>query len=128
MTVLHYAGVGLFAEVARIDEEWPRAAGSRNAVVVLSLRSLPDVPSSVAIKALRRWAGRTGGPQRPADRLRRHPGRRAHPRTRRPGRVLGDDGIVPATDELFGALDDAVARAKAWIAAARRRQAHFFAP
>ena len=57
VTVLHYAGVGLFAEVARIDEEWPRAEGSRNAVVVLSLRALPDVPSSVAIKALRRWAG-----------------------------------------------------------------------
>jgi SulP family sulfate permease len=25
--------------------------------VVLSMRTLPDVPSSVAIKALRRWAG-----------------------------------------------------------------------
>ena len=56
VTVLHYAGVGLFAEVARIDEEWPKVEGSTNAVVVLSLRALPDVPSSVAIKALRRWA------------------------------------------------------------------------
>ena len=57
VTVLHYAGVGLFAEVARIDEEWPKVEGSTNAVVVLSMRMLPDVPSSVAIKALRRWAG-----------------------------------------------------------------------
>jgi hypothetical protein len=57
VTVLYYAGVGLFAEVARIDEEWPSVAGTRNAVVVLNLRALPDVPSSVAIKALRRWAG-----------------------------------------------------------------------
>jgi SulP family sulfate permease len=46
-TVLHYAGVGLFAEVARIDEEWPRADGTPNAVVVLSMRALPDVSSSV---------------------------------------------------------------------------------
>ena len=28
VTVLHYAGVGLFAEVARIDEQWPRVDGS----------------------------------------------------------------------------------------------------
>lgn len=28
VTVLHYAGVGLFAEVARIDEEWPKPDGS----------------------------------------------------------------------------------------------------
>ena len=40
VTVLHYAGVGLFAEVARIDEEWPKAEGSTNAVVVLSMRCI----------------------------------------------------------------------------------------
>lgn len=31
--------------------------------------------------------------------------------------VLGADGIVPATDRVFGALDEAVARGRAWIAA-----------
>ena len=95
VTVLHYAGVGLFAEVARIDEEWPKVEGSTNAVVVLSLRALPDVPSSVAIKALRRWAGH----------LEAHGGRlivagvtrRLHPRAGRLEDVLGEDGIVPAT-------------------------------
>ena len=60
VTVLHYAGVGLFAEVARIDEEWPKAQGTTNAVVVLSMRMLPDVPSSVAIKALRRMNREAG--------------------------------------------------------------------
>jgi hypothetical protein len=30
VTVLHYAGVGLFAEVARIDEEWPKVEDSTN--------------------------------------------------------------------------------------------------
>ena len=117
VTVLHYAGVGLFAEVARIDEEWPRAEGSRNAVVVLSIRALPDVPSSVAIKALRRWAGQ----------LEAHNGRLiisgvtpAAARILHRGgldEILGEDGIVPAGDKLFGPLETAVARAKAWIAA-----------
>ncbi|MHA3019813.1 SulP family inorganic anion transporter [Mycobacterium sp. BMJ-28] len=116
VTVLHYAGAGLFAEVARIDEMWPRAEGSRNAVVVLSMRTLPDVPSSVAIKALRRWAaalaahhgrliiaGVTPGAQRILER----------------GGIteeIGADGIVPATDRVFGALDTAVARGRDWIA------------
>ncbi|MET0757958.1 MAG: solute carrier family 23 protein [Mycobacterium sp.] len=117
VTVLHYAGVGLFAEVARIDEEWPRAEGSRNAVVVLSLRALPDVPSSVAIKALRRWAGQ----------LKAHNGRLivsgvtpAAARILQRGgldEILGEDGIVPAGERLFGPLETAVARARAWIAA-----------
>ncbi len=117
VTVLHYAGVGLFAEVARIDEEWPRAEGSRNAVVVLSLRALPDVPSSVAIKALRRWAGQ----------LEAHNGRLivsgvtpAAVRILQRGgldEILGEDGIVPAGDKIFGPMEIAVARARAWIAA-----------
>ncbi len=117
VTVLHYAGVGLFAEVARIDEEWPRAEGSHNAVVVLSIRALPDVPSSVAIKALRRWAGQ----------LTAHNGRLivsgvtpAAARILRRGgldEILGEDGIVPAGEKLFGPLETAVARARAWIAA-----------
>ncbi|KRD19529.1 transporter [Mycobacterium sp. Root265] len=116
VTVLHYAGVGLFAEVARIDEEWPRIDGSRNAVVVLSMRMLPDVPSSVAIKALRRWAaeltanhGRliiAGVTPAVAQVLTR--GGLAE--------VLGPDGIVEGTDEVLGALNTAVARGRDWIA------------
>ena len=116
MTVLHYAGVGLFAEVARIDEEWPKVEGTTNAVVVLSLRTLPDVPSSVAIKALRRWAGEleahggrliVAGVTPAAERILERGG--LHD-------VLGADGIVPATDQVFGALDTAVARGREWIA------------
>lgn len=116
VTVLHYAGVGLFAEVARIDEEWPRIDGTRNAVVVLSMRMLPDVPSSVAIKALRRWAaeltanhGRliiAGVTPAVAQVLTR--GGLAE--------VLGPDGIVEGTDEVLGALNTAVARGRDWIA------------
>ncbi len=86
-----------------------RSRASHNAVVVLSMRMLPDVPSSVAIKALRRWAGE----------LQAHGGRMivagvtpaAERILERGGLddVLGADGIVPATDQVFGALDTAVA-------------------
>ena len=117
VTVLHYAGVGLFAEVPRIDEEWPKVADSRNAVVVLSMAALPDVPSSKVINALTKWA---------TD-LERNGGRliiagvspKAEAVLQRGGIVdlIGDDGIVPATTRVFGAVEDAVARGRQWIAA-----------
>lgn len=116
VTVLFYSGVGLFAEVARIDEKWPRAEGTRNAVVVLSLWALPDVPSSVAIKALRRWS----------DALTSHHGRLfiagVSPQTRAVlerggiGEILGPDGIIEATDRAFEAIEIAVTRGREWIA------------
>ena len=117
VTVLHYAGVGLFAEVPRIDEEWPKVADSRNAVVVLSMAALPDVPSSKVINALTKWA---------TD-LERNGGRliiagvspKAEAVLQRGGIVdlIGDDGIVPATTRVFGAVEDAVERGRQWIAA-----------
>lgn len=116
VTVLHYSGVGLFAEVPRIDEEWPRVADTSNAVVVLSMRMLPDVPSSKVIRALRKWA---------TD-LQAHGGRllvagvspAAEKVLQRGGitDLLGADGVVPATAKVFGALDDAVERGRTWIA------------
>ena len=119
VTVLHYEGVGLFAEVARIDEEWPTISASTNSVIVLSMRALPDVPSSVASKALRRWA----------EELQAHDGRLiiagvtdATARVLERGglvEVLGADGIVPATDVVFGALTVAVGRGREWISRTR---------
>ncbi|WP_280829230.1 solute carrier family 23 protein [Mycobacterium sp. OTB74] len=115
VTVLGYAGVGLFAEVPRIDQEWPRVAGSEHAVVVLSLRALPDVPSSKVILVLNRWA----------DQVREAGGRMliagVSPATQkelaRGGIVdkLGADGVLPATDVVFGAVDEAVRRGQQWI-------------
>jgi SulP family sulfate permease len=117
VTVLHYGGVGLFAEVSRIDEEWPKVDGTSNAVVVLDMRALPDVPSSVAIKALRRWA----------ELLRSHDGRlyisgvdKATVQILQRGgvaEIVGRDGIVPGTDKLFEAVNTAVERGRQWIAA-----------
>lgn len=119
VTVLHYAGVGLFAEVARIDETWPRAEGTTNAVVVLSLRSLPDVPSSVTIKALRRWAGQLAANNGRLIIAGVNPGTAAVLLRGGLDDLLGTDGVVPASDRIFGALDVAVERGRAWVAAQR---------
>jgi SulP family sulfate permease len=117
VTVLHYAGVGLFAEVPRIDEDWPKVADSSNAVVVLSMAALPDVPSSKVIHALKKWAGdlqKNGGRLIIAG---------VSPSTANVlqrgdvGDVVGDDGIIEATTRVFGALEEAVARGRQWIAA-----------
>lgn len=117
VTVLHYAGVGLFAEVARIDETWPRADGTTNAVVVLSLRALPDVPSSVTIKALRRWAGQLTANNGRLIIAGVNPGTAEVLRRGGLDDLLGDDGVVPSSDRIFGALDVAVERGRAWVAA-----------
>lgn len=119
VTVLHYAGVGLFAEVARIDETWPRAEGTTNAVVVLSLRSLPDVPSSVTIKALRRWAGQLAANNGRLIIAGVNPGTAAVLLRGGLDDLLGAEGVVPASDRIFGALDVAVERGRAWVAAQR---------
>ena len=122
VTVLQYTGVGLFAEVPRIDEKWPQVAESHNAVVVLGVRTLPDVPSSKVIKSMRRWA----------EDLQANGGRLiiagVSPATAKVlharavlTELLGPDGVVPASDRLFGATEEAVAaRDRQWIAGKRR--------
>jgi sulfate permease, SulP family len=116
VTVLHYAGVGLFAEVPRIDEDWPKVAESDNAVVVLSMAALPDVPSSKVIHALKKWAGdlkKNGGRliiagvSPSAAKVLQRGG---------VGEAVGSDGIIPATTRVFGAVEEAVERGRQWIA------------
>ncbi|WP_370065746.1 SulP family inorganic anion transporter [Mycobacterium sp. MAA66] len=116
VTVLFYAGVGLFAEVPRLAEYWPRVGGSSDAVVVLGLRGLPDVPSSKVIQLFTRWA----------DEIKAAGGRMyiagASPAITkvlaRGGitELLGPDGLVSADERVFGALDDATERGRRWIA------------
>ena len=116
VTVLYYPGVSLFAEVTRLDEQWPSMTGAERGAVVLVVRWLPDVPSTTLMGVLARYA----------DTLADNGGRLlvagADPtlaRTLRRSGVadrLGPDGVFPARPEIFGALDDAVAEAEAWIA------------
>jgi SulP family sulfate permease len=116
VTVLHYAGVGLFSEVPRIDEEWPRVADSTSAVVVLSMGTLPDVPSSKVIRALRKWSTDL---QANGGRLLIAGVSPAAAKVLERGGVddlLGPGGIVPATSRVFGALNEALDRGRRWIA------------
>ncbi|MWB97933.1 SulP family inorganic anion transporter [Agromyces seonyuensis] len=53
-TVLHYSGVGFFAEANRIEQEWPDLAGAERAAIVLSIRASAEVPSATFLKSLDR--------------------------------------------------------------------------
>lgn len=120
VTVLHYAGVSLFAEMAHLDETWPDTSGTHNGVIVLSLRTVPDVPSSTLLKAL----------ERQHDDLAAHGNRLfiagATPDLmsvlKRSGTLdhLGASTVFPARPEVFGALEDAVTEATQWIAGQSR--------
>jgi sulfate permease, SulP family len=115
VTVLEYTGVGLFAEVPRIDEKWPRVGESHNAVVVLGVRTLPDVPSSKVIKSMRKWAEDL---QANGGRLIMAGVSPAAAKVLQAGGLteqLGPDGVVPASDRVFGATEEAVARGQQWI-------------
>lgn len=116
VTVLHYDGAGLFAEVARLEEEWPRSTDAHNAVVILHARSMPDIPSSTILKALRKRADAldaqgcrlmvVGLDPAQADLF------------ARTGltEVLGEEDVVLRTPVFFAALDAAYDDAVAWVA------------
>lgn len=106
-TVLHYFGGGFFAEVNRLEEEWPDASTATNAAVVLSMRGSSDVPSATFLKAL----------EHACRRLREHD---VHlilcgvtPEFRdlleRTGAldVFGRDAVIVQTDQLMDALTTA---------------------
>ncbi|MRH91837.1 STAS domain-containing protein [Nocardia sp. SYP-A9097] len=115
VTVLNYDGSSFFAELPRLEAGLPDLAGARNAVLVLALRSAPDIPSSAMLKLFRRYANelRAEGGQlilagvRPA----------LAQALRRTGMsdVLGADEVIPASTVLLGPLDEAIARGHAWI-------------
>ncbi|MFD5919238.1 SulP family inorganic anion transporter [Kitasatospora sp. NPDC058201] len=121
VTVLDYNGVSLFAELPRMDRSWP--APAEGAVLVLVVRTLPDVPSSAMIKLLRRKADELhhagghlilAGVQPPLARIVADTGLAEH---------LGPGAVVPATGTLFGPLETALRDADAWIAAHRNAPA-----
>jgi SulP family sulfate permease len=115
VTVLHYEGVSLFAEVAKLDESWPDDSTTRDAVVILHARTVPDVPSSTIVKALQRRAHHltargcrlmvVGLDPRLFDVLERTGVRQR----------LGPDNVVPGTPVFFQALDTAYDAAAEWV-------------
>ncbi len=111
VTVLHYGGVGLFAEVPRIDEEWPDAAGTTGAVVIVSIRTLPDVPSTAVVRSFERRVhqlqstGNTVLVSGVTPELRRILDRSGLTA------LIGDEHVFAATDVLLESLDHAHAAA-----------------
>jgi SulP family sulfate permease len=120
VTVLHYEGAGLFAEVARLEESWPRSADARHAVVILHARAMPDIPSSTILKSLSRRAQHldaqgcrlmVAGIDPDLADLMIRTGLTA---------ALGPDSVVSQTPVFFEALETAYAEATDWIRASHR--------
>ncbi|WP_417398527.1 hypothetical protein [Glycomyces mayteni] len=53
-TVLQYVGSGFFAEVNRLEEEWPHTANTHDAALVISLKGSAGIPSTTFLKSLDR--------------------------------------------------------------------------
>ncbi|GAB3703947.1 hypothetical protein GCM10027589_60090 [Actinocorallia lasiicapitis] len=115
--VLHYAGASFFAELTRINQDWPQIRDAHGSTLILSLRALPDVPSSTLVKAFHRNARQLQdaggtlalvGVQSGLRRLLDAAGTTA---------LIGERNLYPADGELFAPLDraytDATARAAA---------------
>jgi SulP family sulfate permease len=104
--------------MARLDETWPVLSGARRSVVLLDVRTMPDVPSSTIVKALLRRAGqlRASGSRLVVvgadDVLARVFERTGLTAVLRPGDVR------PGTPVLLEALDAAYDEAVAWVARA----------
>ncbi len=116
VTVLVYEGTSLFAELPRLEAQLPRVDGARAAVLILVMRTAPDVPSSAILKLIRRYAnslhaqgGRLvlAGVQPPLATLLARTGITAQ---------LGDSAVVPAEPALLAPLDRAAEQAREWIA------------
>jgi sulfate permease, SulP family len=115
VTVLHYEGVSMFAEMERLDETWPRLADARDAVVILHVRTLPDVPSSTIVKALAHRATQLTERNCRLMIVGLDPALlKVFTRT---GliRLIGRDNVVMRTPTFFEALDGAYDVASAWV-------------
>ncbi|MEV0268022.1 SulP family inorganic anion transporter [Hamadaea sp. NPDC050747] len=119
VTVLHYGGVSLFAELPRIDQQWPDVGEARSPVVILSMREVADIPSATMMTVL----------ERRAKELREAGGRLllagVHPALARTLRdthladALGADNVFPADHKVFHALDEAMDAGNRWLAGTR---------
>lgn len=114
---LAYEGTSFFAELPRLEGKLPSPGSARHAVLVLVLRTAPDVPSSAIVKLLRRYADQVhaaggrlllAGLQPPLFAVLRRTGLDDH---------LGADALVPAQARLFAAVDQAVDTGERWLRA-----------
>ncbi|UKJ66056.1 SulP family inorganic anion transporter [Cellulosimicrobium cellulans] len=119
VTVLDFSGTSFFAALPRIEGQFPDGSGAERAVLVLVLRTLPDIPSSAVMELLHRTASHLAAQENRLVLVGVSPAmRRLLERT---GTVaeLGEDAVVDATPEVMGGLDEAVSSAERWAHAPR---------
>ena len=116
-TVLTYEGTSLFAELPRLEAHLPRTEGARSAVLVLVMRTAPDVPSSAILKLIRRYATTLDAQGGRLILAGVHPSLAALLDRTGITAQLGDGGVVPAEPALLAPLDRAADDAQAWITA-----------
>lgn len=114
LTLLHVHGSLFFAAAKNLEEMLPEVAGSRRAVVAISLRGKTEVGSTF-VNVLQRYA----------QALRAHGGRlmlvgvdaNVRDQLARTGvlRTIGEDNVFTATPQLGEALNRAIAAAHAWL-------------
>lgn len=119
VTVLGYVGAGIFAELERIDERWPSTEHTRDAVVVLEVRTIPDVPSATLVEAFGRWSDRLAG--RGSRLILAGVDPTLVETLNRSGLTvrIGEQNIVPATGVVLEALESAYAEGSDWLAGRR---------
>ncbi|MGW4242098.1 SulP family inorganic anion transporter [Nocardia sp. NPDC004722] len=115
VTVIDYRGSSFFAELPRLESALPDVSGARDAVLVLVLRAMPDIPSSAILRLLERYnrelrdaGGRLvlAGVQPELAQVMQHTGLLDE---------LGPDGVVETEPEIFGPVGKAVALGTNWI-------------
>ncbi len=111
-TVLHYLGVGFFAEVDRVRQFLPDTAGARDAAIVLSLRGAIGVPSATFLKAFEHEITALREQRIPLVVCGVDPAVRR--RLARSGALasIGEENVIAATPRLAEALDLAYDRAE----------------
>ncbi len=115
VTVLHYEGVSLFAEVNRLDEYWPSLADTHDAVVIFHVRTLPDVPSSTFLKAIEKRSAALAARRCRLMIAGLDPSLLRVVERTGAASVLGPENLVESTDVFFEALDRAHAEASTWV-------------
>lgn len=115
VTVLGYVGVGIFAELERERRAVADHRRDRDAVVVLEVRTIPDVPSATLVDAFGRWSDQftargcrlilAGVDDRLAETL----GRSGL------ANRIGPENIFPAAPVLLASVDDAYETGAAWL-------------
>jgi hypothetical protein len=102
-------------ELERINERWPTIDETENAVVVLEVRTIPDVPSATLVDAFGRWSDQLtargcrlilAGVD---DRLAKTLGRSGL------ADRIGPENIFPAAPVLLASVDDAYETGAAWL-------------